>query len=126
MALTPNQRAVGVALNQSIATASGDFATVLSVLAGLSTAQGPVALDTISGQPYADFGTLNTNSSAMFMNALGQQMANARGAASAGQRQALAQACEIESCDGVGPLSAWFECARRSRAACWATPMPRR
>ena len=42
------------------------------------------------------------------MNALGQQMANARGAASAGQRQALAQACEIESCDGVGPLSAWF------------------
>ena len=33
----------------------------------------------------------------MFMNALGQQMANARGAASAGQRQALAQACEIEA-----------------------------
>ena len=25
----------------------------------------------------------------------------------AGQRQALAQACEIESCDAVGPLSAW-------------------
>ena len=32
---------------------------------------------------------------------------NARGAASTGQRQALAQACEIEACDGVGPLSAW-------------------
>jgi len=42
------------------------------------------------------------------MNALGQQMANARGTASAGQRQALAQACEIENCDGTGPLSAWF------------------
>ena len=28
-------------------------------------------------------------------------------AASGGQRQALAQACEIEACDGVGPLSAW-------------------
>src|SRR5260370_22562851 len=50
---------------------------------------------------------MNTNNAAMFMNALGQQMANARGAASTGQRQALAQACEIESCDGAGPLSAW-------------------
>ncbi len=107
VALTPNQRAVGVALNQSVANASGDFATVIGVLAGLSTAQGPLALDTISGQPYADFGTLNTNSSMMFMNALGQQMANARGVPAAGQRQALAQACEIESCDAVGPLSAW-------------------
>ena len=69
--------------------------------------QGPLALNTISGEPYADFGTMNTNSSAMFMNALGQQMANARGAASAGRRQVLAQACEIEACDGTGPLSAW-------------------
>ena len=50
---------------------------------------------------------MNTNSSVLFMNALGQQMANARGASAAGQRQALAQACEIENCDGVGPLSAW-------------------
>jgi outer membrane autotransporter protein len=51
---------------------------------------------------------MNVNNAAMFMNALGQQMANARGTASTGQRQALAQACEIESCDGTGPLSAWF------------------
>ena len=108
LALTPNQRAVGAALNQSFANASGDFATVIGALAGLNIAQGPLALDTISGQPYADFGTMNTNNSALFMNALGQQMANARGAASAGQRQALAQACEIAACDGVGPLSAWF------------------
>ena len=104
---TPNQKAVGISLDQSIATASGDFAAVLSVIAGLNSEDGPVVLDRISGQPYADFGTMNTNSSAMFMNALGQQMANARGAASAGQRQALAQACEIENCDAVGPLSAW-------------------
>jgi fibronectin-binding autotransporter adhesin len=105
--ITPNQKAVGTALNQSFANASGDFATVIGALAGLNTAQGPAALDTISGQPYADFGTMNTNNAAMFMNALGQQMANARGAVSTGQRQALAQACEIESCDGTGPLSAW-------------------
>ena len=108
LALTPNQKAVGTALNQSFANASGDFATVIGALAGLNIAQGPVALDTISGQPYADFGTMNVNNAALFMNALGQQMANARGSsASTGQRQALAQACEIESCDGTGPLSAW-------------------
>ena len=108
LALTPNQKAVGTSLNQSFANASGDFATVIGALAGLNTAQGPMALDTISGQPYADFGTMNVNNAALFMNALGQQMANARGSsASTGQRQALAQACEIESCDGTGPLSAW-------------------
>jgi outer membrane autotransporter protein len=106
--ITPNQKAVGVALNQSFANAAGDFATVIGALAGLNTVQGPLALNTISGEPYADFGTMNTNNAAMFMNALGQQMANARGSsASTGQRQALAQACEIESCDGTGPLNAW-------------------
>ena len=106
--ITPNQKAVGTALNQSFANAAGDFATVIGALAGLNTAQGPAALDTISGQPYADFGTMNTNNAALFMNALGQQMANARGSsASTGQRQALAQACEVEACDAVGPLSAW-------------------
>jgi outer membrane autotransporter protein len=106
--ITPNQKAVGTALNQSFANAAGDFATVIGALAGLNTAQGPAALDTISGQPYADFGTMNTNNAALFMNALGQQMANARGSsASPGQRQALAQACEVEACDAVGPLSAW-------------------
>jgi autotransporter-associated beta strand protein len=105
---TPNQKAVGVSLDQSFPTAAGDFAAVLGVIAGLSGEEGPAALNKISGQPYADFGTMNTNNSMLFMNALGQQMANARGAAaSTGQRQALAQACEIEACDAVGPLSAW-------------------
>ena len=88
-------------------SAKGDLATVVTALANLNRQQGLPALDAISGQPYADFGTMNTNNGMLFMNALGQQMANARGAASAGQRQALAQACEIEACDGTGPLSAW-------------------
>ena len=74
----------------------------------LSTQQGPAALNAISGQPYADFGTLNVQGAALFMNALGQQMAVARGGAlGGGQRQALAQACEIESCDAAGPWGAW-------------------
>src|SRR5208282_2578009 len=94
-------------LNQSFANASGDFATVIGALAGLNIAQGPLALSAISGQPYADFGTMNTNSSMMFMNTLGQQMAGFHGGLPAGQHVALAQACEIEACDAAGPLSAW-------------------
>jgi outer membrane autotransporter protein len=107
-AQTPNQYAVGTVLDRVNATATGDLNNVLNALSLLSNTQGPAALNAISGQPYADFGTMNVNNAAMFMNALGQQMANARGTASTGQRQALAQACEIESCDGTGPLSAWF------------------
>jgi hypothetical protein len=71
--ITPNHKMVGGALNQSFANASGDFATVIGALAGLNTAQGPFALDTISGQqPWADFATMNVNNAAIFMNALGQ------------------------------------------------------
>ena len=106
-AQTPNQYAVGKALDRSVTTATGDFANVLSTLVGLGTQPGAAALNALSGQPYADFGTLNVNNNALFMNALEQQMANGRGATGGGQRQALAQACEIEACDGTGPLSAW-------------------
>ena len=98
---------VGNALDKISDSAKGDLDTVVTVLANLDRLQGLRALDVISGQPWADFGTMNINNGMMFMNALGQQMANARGAASAGQRQALAQACEIAACDGTGPLSAW-------------------
>ena len=107
-AQTPNQYAVGTVLDRVNATATGDLNNVLNALSLLSNTQGPAALNAISGQPYADFGTLNTKNGALFMNALGQQMANARNASGTGQRQALAQACEVESCDGTGPVSAWF------------------
>ncbi|HZX82722.1 MAG TPA: autotransporter domain-containing protein, partial [Reyranella sp.] len=107
---TPNQRAVGYALDQSYASASGDYATVLGALAGLSTAQGPAALTAISSQPWANFGTTNLASNVLFMNTLGQQMAMARGgtaSASGGQRQALAQACDVAACDAASPFSVW-------------------
>ena len=107
-AYTPNQKAVGAALNQSFAGATGDYATVIGALAGLSALQGPAALNAISGEQYADFATMNVNNSAMFMNAVGQQMATARGAPMAsGQRAALAQACDITACDSVSPFSVW-------------------
>ena len=102
-AQTPNQYAVGTVLDQVNATATGDLNTVLNALSVLSNTQGPAALNAISGQQYADFGTLNVQGGMLFMNAVGQQMALARGSAAVGgQRQALAQACEIESCDAVG------------------------
>ena len=108
---TGNQRAVGSALDQSYTSATGDFATVIGALAGLNTQQGPYALNQISGQPYADFGTFNVANNALFMNALGQQMAQARegarGGSGSGQRQALAEACDIAACDGASPFSVW-------------------
>jgi outer membrane autotransporter protein len=106
-AQTPNQYAVGVVLDQVNPTATGDFGAVLNAMSVLSTQQGPAALNAISGQPYADFGTLNVQGAVLFMNAIGQQMAAARGGPSGGQRQALAQACEVESCDGLSPWSVW-------------------
>jgi outer membrane autotransporter protein len=108
-AQTANQYAVGGALDIANAnTVTGDFSTVLNALSALSTTDGPAALNAISGQPYADFGTMNLQSANLFMNAVGQQMAVARGGAGGGgQRQALAQACEIESCDVASPWGSW-------------------
>lgn len=105
---TPNERSVGNALDRSYAGATGDFATVLGALSGLSTQLGPWALNQISGQPYADFGTMNVQGASLLMNAVGRQMALARSGVGGGQRQALAQACEIEACDGPSPFGAWM------------------
>ena len=107
-AQTPNQYAVGTTLDRANASATGDFSTVLDALSVLSNTQGPAALNALSGQPYADFGTMNVQVGMLFMNAVGQQMALARGNTSGGgQRQALAQACEVASCDAASPWGAW-------------------
>ena len=114
---TANQNAVGTALDQSFANATGDFATVIGALAGLSTQQGPAALEPISGQPYADFGTVNVATALLFMNALGQQMASWRAAArGSGQRLALAEACEVAACDGASPFERLGQRAGRRSA----------
>ena len=120
-AQTPNQYAVGTTLDRANASATGDFSTVLDALSVLSNTQGPAALNAISGQPWADFGTMNVQSGALFMNAVGQQMAGARGAASGGQRQALAQACEIaglrrgEPVGRLGERAGWAGQCRRQQ-----------
>ncbi len=98
-AQTRNQYAVGTALDSASPTATGDFNTVLNALAGLDTQQGPAALDAISGQPYTGFGTVNVGASLVFMNTLGQQVAQARNGSGAGTtRVALAEACVV-ACD---------------------------
>ena len=102
-----NERQVGGALDKIKDAASGDLDTVVTALANLDRQRGPSLLDVISGQPYADFGTMNVNNAALFMNALAQQMAMARGGGGTGQRQALAQTCDDVACDTLGPWSAW-------------------
>jgi autotransporter-associated beta strand protein len=67
-AQTPNQRAVGAALDQANSRASGDFNAVLNALYGLNTAEGPRALDAISGQVYSGFPSLHVQSSLLFMD----------------------------------------------------------
>ena len=58
------------------------------------------------------------------MNALGQQMALARGASAPGQRLALAQACDVAACDGASsPFSVWAS-VLGGLGSCWATAMP--
>ena len=51
---------------------------------------------------------MNVQGGALFMNARRPADGRARGGAGGGgQRQALAQACEIESCDAASPWGAW-------------------
>lgn len=87
--LTRNQQAVGGALDAIAAT--GDVGGLVTAMANVPMAYGAAALQTLSGQPYADFGTVNVRASQLFMNAVGHQMAVARGAGTGlGNRAALA------------------------------------
>ena len=105
---TVNQQAVGGALDAL--AASGSVGGIVTTMANLPVAQGGAALQALSGQPYADFGTLNTRASQLFMNAVGRQMATERGAGLGGpQRVALAEACDV-ACDTAQPsrFGAWL------------------
>ena len=115
-AQTTNQSAVGRVLDQSVASSSGDFATVIGTLATFNLSQGQAAMAAISGQNYSGFSTANVGNSLLFMNALGQQMAAVRTGRGDGTRIALAEACDAvdaEACDGE----------RKSPWSLWATAM---
>jgi autotransporter-associated beta strand protein len=105
-AQTPNQMAVGGALDRGVAGASGDFATVVGTMASYSLTQGQAAMTTLSGQGYSGFGTANLGGGLLFLNALGQQMSMVRGGAGGRvSRMALAEACDVD-CNGEPP-SRW-------------------
>jgi len=79
--------------------AGGNVGGLVTAMANLPTSQGASALQALSGQPYADFGTVNLRGSQLFMNAIGRQMAVERGAGLGGARSvALAEAC-ADACD---------------------------
>ena len=78
---------------------------MLNAIAGLSTANGPQTLDTISGQNYAGFGNAMVQGAQLFMS----NFANRAGSGStAGTRIALAEACDV-ACDATPPAlwGAW-------------------
>ena len=112
---TANQRAVGAALDRSAPTASGDLDTVIGTLAVAAAGQGPQVLTALSGQPYADFATLNVQTGYAFLNAVSAQIAAVRDSAPMA-RVALAEACQAAACPATpagtvtatGTIGAWM------------------
>ncbi|MCA0248161.1 MAG: autotransporter-associated beta strand repeat-containing protein [Proteobacteria bacterium] len=113
-AQTPNQAAVGAALDAAAPTATGDFANVINALSVLDTQQGPAALTAISGQNYSALSSASVQSAQLFMSNFANQASGAtRGggtaqAAGASSRVQLAEACSI-ACDttATGTWGAW-------------------
>jgi uncharacterized protein with beta-barrel porin domain len=99
---TPNQKAVGAALDQASPTASGDFATVLNALYGLSTSQGPKTLDAIGGQNYAGFQSLMIQSALLFMNSFSMHAGGGGGTSYQALKLEGSDACDT-TCD-IEPL----------------------
>ncbi|WP_395709007.1 autotransporter domain-containing protein [Reyranella sp.] len=98
-AQTANQYAVGRALDQANATATGDFANVLNALSTLDAVQGPAALNAISGQNYSGFSSAMVQGAQLFLsNFLSQAGGASRGAA----KLALAEMCDV-ACDATEP-----------------------
>jgi outer membrane autotransporter protein len=80
-------------------TANGDYATVLNAIAVLSTTQGPLILDAISGQNYAGFSNAMVQGAQLFMTNFANRAGTSMGG---GTRVALAEACVV-ACDATTP-----------------------
>lgn len=102
---TPNQAAVGAALDAGASGASAGLASTLSTLTLMDPITGAAALNTLSGQNYAAFASVGVASAQLFMsNFAGQAGGGSRGA----NRVALAAACDV-ACDTTAPArwGAW-------------------
>jgi autotransporter-associated beta strand protein/YD repeat-containing protein len=109
-AATPNQAAVGAVLDGNVATASGDFANVITAFSLMTIDQAQAGFQAISGQNYAGFSTLNVQTAQLFMTNFVQQAGGGQttGGGGAGGRIALAEACDV-ACDAADAprWSAW-------------------
>jgi outer membrane autotransporter protein len=102
---TINQRAVGGVPDQTFASASGDYATVLNAIAALSREQGPQILDAISGQNYAGFSNAMVQAAQLFLTNFANRAGSSTGG---GTKVQLAEAC-VTACDATPPAvwGAW-------------------
>jgi autotransporter-associated beta strand protein len=107
-AQTPNQAAVGAALDVGAPNATGDFATVLGNLATLSASQVLPFLTSISGQNYSGFSNSMVQGAQLFMNNFATQAGGQGAGGATGSRVALAEACDV-ACDTTSPAvwGAW-------------------
>jgi outer membrane autotransporter protein len=98
-AQTPLQTAVGGAIDSSVYSATGDYATVLGTLANLSPSQVPSVLTSLSGMNYSGFSNSMVQGAQLFMNNFLAQAGSAnRGA----NKIALAEACDV-ACNATEP-----------------------
>jgi autotransporter-associated beta strand protein len=104
-AQTPNQAAVGAALDAGAIGATGDFATVLGAFSTMNAQQGVAAMNTISGQNYSAFSSAGIATTQIFMTNFANTVG---GTAGGGNRVALAEACDV-ACDTSEPArwGAW-------------------
>lgn len=107
-----NQNATAGALNRANAGATGDFGNVLNALSNLDPASLARALDTIGGQAYSGFGTVNAQALLTFMDNLQFQAGGGRttgtSAAQGRNYTELTEGC-VTACDVVphSPWGAW-------------------
>jgi uncharacterized protein with beta-barrel porin domain len=107
-ARTPNQRAVGLALEAAARGATGDLAAALNALLGVLAPQGAAVLDAISGQHYAHLGTLHAAIGTAFLDAIGAQLAASHGGPGRAAGLSLALACDVARDPEPSPFAAWL------------------
>ncbi len=112
-AVTPNQMAVANVLDDSVATASGDFLNVIDAFALMTPDQAKAAFQAISGQNYAGFSSAAMQGTQLFMNSFQIQAGGGAGSSnSAGlPGGSTYMALKADDCDNacdVEPLwGAW-------------------
>ena len=74
VALTPNQVAVATALENTVPTATGDMATVTTVVTGLSASQARSAYDQMGGAGMAAFYEIDLSSSTQFLKTISNRI----------------------------------------------------